>query len=292
MEEARGSARVSTMENEPSQPLGYPKAISYIIMAPGLEDLNFVPNFGEIAYHAKGTFLSMGGTAMLERLPSGNVVKTPLSNPYSASLNERHRQSMRVEAHVYECLNGHPRIPELIDWDPVTCCLTLEYFENGSLGDFVRRNHQSIDDSMRSKWARQAAEGIQLLHHHNVIHCDISPNNFLLDSNLDLKISDFAGSSVCGSPGSALPSISYRDPSIEFYVLRCSDDIFSLGSVIYFIMTGKHPYQDLPIAAVKDLFRRFQFPEVSHIYCGSMIRQCWLLEVDAINVYEYFRRFG
>ncbi|KAL3258275.1 hypothetical protein ABHI18_006160, partial [Aspergillus niger] len=88
MEEARGSARVSTMENEPSQPLGYPKAISYIIMAPGLEDLNFVPNFGEIAYHAKGTFLSMGGTAMLERLPSGNVVKTPLSNPYSASLNE------------------------------------------------------------------------------------------------------------------------------------------------------------------------------------------------------------
>ncbi|TPR01343.1 hypothetical protein CAN33_0038830 [Aspergillus niger] len=241
MEEARGSARVSTMENEPSQPLGYPKAISYIIMAPGLEDLAFVPNFGEIAYHAKGTYLSMGGTAILERLPSGNVAKTPLSNPYSQRLNERHRQSMRVEAHVYECLNGHPRIPKLIDWDPVACCLTLEYFENGSLGDFVGRNDQSIDDCMRSKWARQAAEGIQLLHHHNVIHSDISPNNFLLDSNLDLKISDFAGSSVCGSPGSALPGISYRDPSIEFYVLRCSDDIFSLGSVIYFIMTGKHP---------------------------------------------------
>ncbi|PYH37760.1 uncharacterized protein BO87DRAFT_404144 [Aspergillus neoniger CBS 115656] len=251
-----------TMENGPSQAPGYPEALHYRFIPPSLEGLNFVPNFGDIVFHVKGQFLAWGGTAVLERMPSGKVVKTPLPNPYSQREHERHRKSMHIEAIIYEILQDHPRVPKLMDWDPTTCCLTMEYVENGSIADFIGRNHQSITDTMRSKWARQAAEGV----------------------------SDFAGSSVFGAPGSALPGTRYRDPRVEGYVLRFSDDIFSLGSVIYFIMTGKHPYQNLPSDNVKYLFQRSQFPEVGHLSCGSIIRRCWLLEVDATEVYEYFIR--
>ncbi|RAH53574.1 kinase-like protein [Aspergillus piperis CBS 112811] len=281
-----------TMENGPSQAPGYPEALHYRFIPPSLEGLEFVPNFGDIVFRVKGQFLAWGGTAVLERLPSGNVVKTPLPNPYFQREHERHRKSMCIEAIIYEILKDHPRVPKYLDWDPTTCCLTMEYVENGSLADFLERNHQSIADSMRRKWARQAAEGVQLLHHHNIIHSDLSPHNFLVDSNLDLKVSDFAGASVFGAPGSALPGTRYRDPHVEGYVLRSSDDIFSLGSVIYFIMTGKHPYQDLPSDNVKYLFQCSQFPEVGHLSCGSIIRRCWLLEVDATEVYEYFSRHG
>ena len=52
--------------------------------------------------------------------------------------------------------------------------------------------------SLRRRWAKQAAEGVRLLHSHGVIH-DISPRNFLLDGELDLKIADFAGLSLLDS---------------------------------------------------------------------------------------------
>jgi tRNA A-37 threonylcarbamoyl transferase component Bud32 len=129
----------------------------------------------------KGDFLAWGGTAILERLPPGFVVKTPIPNPYSRVEENDHRRNMRLEYQVYQRIGKHPLVPNIVNWDPETCCLTMEYLENGNLREYIRRNCQSIPLQLRLKWARQAAEAVATVHAANVIHCDLSPRNFLLD---------------------------------------------------------------------------------------------------------------
>ncbi|KAE8350089.1 kinase-like protein [Aspergillus coremiiformis] len=267
----------------------YPTVITYRHIRADAEAEIPIPKFGEVIYISKGEFITRGGTAILERLPSGNVVKTPTPNPYFLQEEDDCRRNMRLEALIYKTINGHPRVPKCIDWDPTTCCLTIEYLVNGDLREYVKRNHETITADLRRKWAKQAAEGLRILHCLDIIHCDISPRNFLLDPNLDLKISDFAGSSLLGSMPSAFSNTRYRHPNCNWDVPRFEDDIFGLGSLIYFIMTSDYPFAEVPSDEVETLYKRLEFPDVCHIACGSIIEQCWFQTVDATDVYEYFK---
>lgn len=130
------------------------------------------------------------------------MVKTPTPTPLYPPLEYR-LQGMRTEAQVYKRLSAPPRTPIFIDWDFSVCCLTIEYLANGPLGEFITSRAKdpranAISLSLWWRWAKQAAEGMRLLHSHGVIHGDISPRNFLLDGELNFMIADFTGSSLFG----------------------------------------------------------------------------------------------
>lgn len=183
---------------------------------------------------------------------------------------------MRVEARVYVMIGNHSRVPRLICWDEEICCLTLEYLENGNLGDYIRQNYQNITLQLCIRWSRQAAEALTVLHNLNVIHCDLLLRNFLLDSYLDLKIADFGGASLCGLDLSATPAIRFRSPGYDWNVpLVSGDDIFGLGSLIYFIMTSSYPYEEVVSGEVDRLYAADKFPDLSSVICGNIIMQCW-----------------
>ncbi|KKA16437.1 Serine/threonine protein kinase [Rasamsonia emersonii CBS 393.64] len=77
------------------------------------------------------------------------------------------------------------------------------------------KNHHAITSELRLRWAKQAAEGLQILHSVDVVHCDVSPRNFLLDSGLNLKISDFAGASLSGSEPSAYSATRFSTSRLQ-----------------------------------------------------------------------------
>jgi serine/threonine protein kinase len=236
------------------------------------------PQPGEVMYVSKGYSLAIGGTALIERLPSGNIVKTPKPHPI---LYKKYFYEMRLEASIYEKIGSHRSIPRIIDWDPETCCLTMEYMQNGNLRDYVRENHDNITLDRRYQWARQSAEGLSAVHSAGAIHCDISPRNFLLDDDLNLKISDFGGGSLSGSKPTAIYSTRFLPPGYdEDKHPAFKDDIFSLGSVIYFIMTGKYPYEDTPSDEVDKLYGSHTFPDIAHLSCRAIIQQCWEMQID------------
>lgn len=244
------------------------------------------PEPGQVVYVTKGEFIAWGGTAILERLPSGDVIKTPKPHPH---YHEDYYRNMRFEAQVYQRICGHPRVPKLIQWDPNTCCLTMEYLENGDLGEYIRRHGQELTTTHRLRWAKQAAEGLAVLHSVGVIHCDISPRNFLLDLDLNLKISDFGGASLFGSEPSAVAGTRFRHPGFDWDAPPTfQDDIFSLGSLIYFVMTGTYPYADLPSDEVEKLYVSHHFPaDLTSLTCGSVIYNCWTGDVSAQEVYSH-----
>lgn len=243
---------------------------------------------GEISYITKGKQIACGGTARLEHLPSGDVVKTPLPDP-DRRYFEAHCQDMRLEARIYDAIGVHPRIPRIVSWDPETCCLTMEYLENGTLKDYITTKSAGLTPQLRQRWARQASEGLSALHAAGVIHCDISPRNFLLDGDLHLKIADFGGSSLAGSAPSAVAGTRFRYPISDWDApARFEEDIFGLGSLIYFIMTDTYPYKDIPSNEVEELYGSRTFPDVAEIACGDIITRCWGMQVSAAEVHAYF----
>lgn len=235
------------------------------------------PRPDQVVYITKGEYLASGGTAFVERLPSGDVIKTPAPLPLH---EEEHRRNMRVEAQVYSRLvdkfGEHPRVPRLVKWELETCCLTIEYLEHGNLREYIRNSDGNIAPDVRHQWAVQAAEGLHVLHSIDVVHCDISPRNFLLDCNLNLKISDFGGASLCGSEPSAVAGPRFLHPNFDWKLSPVvEDDLFSLGSLFYFIMTDKYPFDEKQSDEVDTLYKACQFPNTEHVPYGVIVKQCW-----------------
>ncbi|KAH7309119.1 kinase-like domain-containing protein [Stachybotrys elegans] len=230
---------------------------------------------GTIYYITKGKQVGGGATSHVELLPSGDIVKSPKSNPYSPKEEEDHRRDMRIEAEAYRRLGNCPYTPRLVDWDPESCCLTLEYLEKGDLATYMTKTAQ-IPGEIRQRWALQAAAALAALHAVDIVHCDVTPRNFMLSAALDLHIADFAGSSIAGSAPTTAAGPRFLPPGWSWHrAVEKTDDIFALGSVIYFVIVGEEPYAGLEEEEVEKLFGKAIFPDVSGLVCGAVIRGCW-----------------
>lgn len=235
----------------------------------------------------KGEFLAGGATGLVERLESGDIVKSPWTSPSSVL---ECKQEITIEARIYERLGSHPRLVQLKHWDPVGCTLTLEYMPNGNLKDYIEKHGQSISIHQKRIWASQAAESIQLLHSFGVFQGDVGPHNFLLDKELSLKICDFAGSSLNGSKAMVVPGVRYRLPGA--HSTSAKEDLFALGSTIYFIATGYAPHHDVADEGeVEKLFVNGEFPELNGVPFANAIALCWRQEAESAQViYQIIKR--
>jgi serine/threonine protein kinase len=83
-----------------------------------------------------------------------------------------------------------------------------------------------------------------------------------------------------------MPDTPFFDPRIESWESTTATDIFSLGSILYFIMTGFWPFRTSPppdtaedIDAYRDkvdrLFKKGIFPDVSGLQSRGIISGCW-----------------
>lgn len=227
---------------------------------------------------------------MVERLPSGHaVVKTPLRNPLNLAEERMNREAVVREAEIYQHLtsrgddgnevNDGAMIPRFLGWDAEECTLTLESQANGDLATYMRGNDgvSGVSLETRGKWAVQAAKALTSLHDRRVVHADVAPRNFLLNGSLDLCICDFAGSLLpggpveTGAPGSRHQAGSWGRGHVPTY----ADDVFALGSVIYFIVTGSEAYAGLADHEAERRFRDADFPETEGVMLGSVVGDCW-----------------
>ncbi|KAF2455230.1 kinase-like domain-containing protein [Lineolata rhizophorae] len=226
-----------------------------------------------------------GVTGLVERLKSGDVIKSPWTGRPTAS---DCRQEMAIEAQIYERLGAHPRLVQLKYWDPVDYTLTLEYMPHGNLMEYVKKYGQKISPAQKQQCVMKASEGIEHLHSHGVIQGDIGPHNFLLDIDLSLKICDFGGSSLDGSRATVVPGVRYRLPSVaERHIQSATikEDLFALGSTIYFIATGHEPYNELTDEdQVEKLYKDRVFPELSGVPFAEVIALCWRQEAESAKM--------
>jgi serine/threonine protein kinase len=121
----------------------------------------------------------------------------------------------------------------------------------------------------------QAAQAVSFVHSRGIIHCDIHPNNFLLDDQLNLRLCDFSGSLFGKLDGQAMESTRFFLPRDPLTTPTEWTDLFALGSTIYYIMCGQEPYRDLSDDDVTARYERGEFPDVTTVPYGRIIRACW-----------------
>ncbi|KAF4636625.1 hypothetical protein G7Y89_g1464 [Cudoniella acicularis] len=217
-----------------------------------------------------GDVISGGSTGLVYLLDSGYVRKTA----YSDKTRKQSLRDIELEYRIYQRLPRHDRLLKMMGYSPESG-LDLEYMPNGNLREFLQTEAVNSGLTQRLQWACDAAEALHLLHSHNVIHCDVKPENYLVDSKFRLRIIDFSGSSMDGSYFSALETVRFCLPRPWEAPSTIVTDLFALGSTIYEIMTGMQPYAQYKDEEVETFFRRGIFPPVDNIHCGELIKRCW-----------------
>ncbi|KAF2249701.1 kinase-like protein [Trematosphaeria pertusa] len=154
--------------------------------------------------------------------------------------------------------------------------IRLEYAPKWNLSSYLNK-HPEVDGEQRLHWGYQITDALYYAHTSKVIHGDLTLNNVFLTDNLNAKLADFGGSSLDGSPLLVIANASHRYPGPRQSIPA---DLFALGSVLYHLMTGVNPYQDLLDQGhddeIQTLIQNGEFPETDSLGpVGTIITKCW-----------------
>jgi eukaryotic-like serine/threonine-protein kinase len=145
----------------------------------------------------------------------------------------------------------HPNILEVFDAgvDGDTCYIVMEYINGGqTLRQFCRPdNLLPVNDVVELIF--KCAKALDYAHKQGVIHRDIKPSNLLFTEHRDVKVADFSIAHMTGldntqtMPMGFMGSPRYMSPEqIQQDYLNHQTDLFSLGVVMYEMLTGQHPF--------------------------------------------------
>lgn len=205
--------------------------------------------------------LGTGGMAVVYRardlrLERSVAIKV-LREDYSH--NEGFRQQFRQEALAAANLS-HPNIVTVHDFglEDEKLFLVMEFIPGTNLKSILKhRGALSIEEGL--PLMIQACAGVGYAHRAGLVHCDIKPHNMLVTPDQRLKVTDFGIARalasikpdeqhdvVWGSPSYLSPEqAAGSSPSP-------SSDVYSLGVVLYEILTGKLPFvSDDPVELIR-----------------------------------------
>ncbi|CAN0417359.1 unnamed protein product [Pylaiella littoralis] len=142
--------------------------------------------------------------------------------------------------------------------------IVMEFATGGELFDrLVTKGAHSEHDA--ASLLREVMHAVAYLHGHSIVHFDIKPENILLHEadtdDIDVRLVDFGSAFVVGETGEAGPkndsgTIAYSAPEVLLgQPVSTAADMWSLGVVLYILLSGFHPF-DLEGGAVDADVRR------------------------------------
>ncbi len=176
--------------------------------------------------------------------------------------DEEFVERFRREAMSAASLN-HPGIVQVYDRGRTTdgtFYIAMEHVPGGTLKDRIK-GEGKLAPRDAAEVASRVAEALALAHDLGIVHRDIKPHNVLLTASGEAKVSDFgiaraASSETMTQTNSVLGTLAYMSPEqVRGERVGPASDLYSLGVVLYEMLTGELPYQDDdPIAtAIKRL---------------------------------------
>jgi len=211
-----------------------------------LSDLRTVGRYEIVGKLGQGSM----GVVYVGRDPYINrLVSIKISRPSRNVVGERaekYREKFFVEAQSAGKLL-HPNIVAIYDAGMYKdfCYITMEYIDGPTLQKFCTRDN-FLPTSRVAEVIFSACKALDFAHKKGVIHRDIKPSNIMINKAGVVKITDFGIAQVRSEEAPSegiIGSPSYMSPEqVKEESIEDKSDIFSLGCVLYELLTGEHAF--------------------------------------------------
>lgn len=146
---------------------------------------------------------------------------------------------------------SHPNIVNTYDVgrEDETYYIVMELVDGTTLGEMIRADGR-IPEPVAIDYAAQICNGLAYAHRQGLLHRDIKPANILITHDDVVKLSDFGiaravtqQTLTVTQPGMVMGSVYYLSPEqAQGLELRETSDLYSVGVVLYQMLSGKPPY--------------------------------------------------
>jgi serine/threonine-protein kinase len=163
-----------------------------------------------------------------------------------AALRKRFLREARIAAQL-----SHPNVVSVYDageTDDGRPYIVMEHIAGETVADLLRRRGR-LPASEAVDLAAQACRGLSHAHASGLVHRDVKPQNLLVRADGTLKVADFgivraAEATALTQAGTVLGTAAYLSPEqAAGEEVTAAADVYSLGAVLYELLTGRPPYE-------------------------------------------------
>src|SRR5436190_9916633 len=202
--------------------------------------------------------LGQGGMATIYRANDaqlGRDVAVKLLRPEygrAPDFGERFRNEAKAAASLND-----PNIVSVFDYgqDEAGPYIVMELVDGEDLSTVIRRTG-ALPPRQAARIAAEVARALGAAHQRGIVHRDVKPGNVMIDRDGRVKVADFGIARAIAEaqmtlPGTTLGSVHYFSPEqARGDQATPSSDIYSLGIVLYELLTGHRPWEADTAAAV------------------------------------------
>ncbi|KAI8388878.1 kinase-like domain-containing protein [Radiomyces spectabilis] len=264
--------------------------------AKGIGNYTFQQNLGKgsMGKVKLGVHIVTGAKVAVKIVPRANLQlvgmntagKTPKQIAKEYAREENREMRTTREAHMMMLLR-HPNIVQLKDLVVAGryFYIMMDYVNGGQLLHYIVKRNR-LSEKRSCHFARQIVSALDYMHRNSIVHRDLKIENILIDkSGRNIKIIDFGLSNLfcperqlttyCGSLYFAAPELlratPYNGPEI---------DVWSLGVVIYVMVTGTVPFDDKSMPGLHEKIKRGHvvYPPYLGMECRDLLSRMFITD--------------